>query len=58
MRERWRSSFQSLVPRGRLRRWLCRKHKVKSGEDVRFLDERLWQGYESERLQVRKRSFA
>ena len=42
----------------RLRRWLCRKHKVKSGEFVRFPHERLWQGYGLERLKVRKRSFS
>ena len=26
----------------RLRQWLCRKHKVKSGKYVRYPDERLW----------------
>ena len=26
----------------RLRRWLCRKHKVRTGKHVRFSDERLW----------------
>ena len=26
----------------RLRRWLCRKHKVKTGEFVRFSNQRLW----------------
>ena len=26
----------------RLRRWLCRKHKVKTGEYVRFSNQRLW----------------
>ena len=29
----------------RLRRWLCRKHKVKSGKYVRFPDQRLHEGY-------------
>ncbi len=29
----------------RLRQWLCRKHKVKSGKYVRFSDERLWNDY-------------
>ena len=42
----------------RLRPWLCRKHKVKSGEYVRFPDVRLWQDYGLERLRVRPRSFA
>ncbi len=26
----------------RLRQWLCRKHKVRSGKNVRFSDTRLW----------------
>ncbi len=26
----------------RLRQWLCRKHKVKAGEHVRFSNQRLW----------------
>ncbi len=26
----------------RLRRWLCRKHKVKTGEFMRFSNQRLW----------------
>ena len=34
----------------RLRRWLCRKHKVRLGEIVRFPDERLWQQYGLTRL--------
>ena len=29
----------------RLRQWLCRKHKVRSGPFVQFPDERLWQEY-------------
>jgi len=29
----------------RLRQWLCRKHKVKSGKYVRFPDQRLWNDY-------------
>ena len=29
----------------RLRQWLCRKHKVRSGQCVRFPDERLWTEY-------------
>ena len=29
----------------RLRQWLCRKHKVKSGIYVRFPDQRLWNYY-------------
>ena len=29
----------------RLRQWLSRKHKVKSGKHVRFSDERLWKDY-------------
>ena len=28
----------------RLRRWLCRKHKVKTGGYVRFSNQRLWPG--------------
>ena len=42
----------------RLRRSLCRKHKVKYGKYVRLPDERLWEDYGLERLKVRKRSFA
>ena len=26
----------------RLRQWLCRKHKVRSGKSVRFPNEQLW----------------
>ena len=29
----------------RLRQWLCRKHKVKSGKFVRFPEQRLHDGY-------------
>ena len=29
----------------RLRQWLCRKHKVRTGKDVRFPVERLWSDY-------------
>ena len=29
----------------RLRQWLCRKHKVKSGKYVRFPNQRLWNDY-------------
>ncbi|WP_280139019.1 group II intron maturase-specific domain-containing protein, partial [Pseudovibrio sp. POLY-S9] len=29
----------------RLRQWLCRKHKVRSGKYVHYPDERLWQHY-------------
>ena len=34
----------------RLRQWLCRKHKVRSGKYVRFPDERLWDHYGLHRL--------
>ncbi len=34
----------------RLRRWLCRKHKVKFGTFVRFPDERLHDEYSLMRL--------
>ena len=37
----------------RLRRWLCRKHKVRSGGFVRFPDKRLWQDYGLTRLKSR-----
>ena len=37
----------------RLRRWLCRKHKVRSGTYVRFPDMRLWQAYGLTRLKPR-----
>ena len=41
----------------RLRQWLCRKHKARSGEYVRFSDERLWQEYGLTRLAPRAASF-
>ena len=40
----------------RLRQWLCRKHKVRSGQYVRFPDERLWQEYGLTRLAARTTS--
>ncbi len=40
----------------RLRQWLCRKHKVRSGKSVRFPDERLWEEYALTRLTVRTAS--
>ena len=40
----------------RLRRWLCRKHKVRFGKYVRFPDERLWHEYGLTRLRVRTAS--
>ena len=40
----------------RLRRWLCRKHKVKGGKFVRFPDERLWENYGLIRLGQTTRS--
>ena len=40
----------------RLRRWLCRKHKMRSGSYVRFPDERLWQEYGLTRLKSRTAS--
>ena len=41
----------------RLRRWLCRKHKVKSGKYTRFPDERLRGHYGLIRLAKRTASF-
>ena len=41
----------------RLRRWLSRKHKVKSGEVAGFPDGSPWRDYGLEPLSVRKRSF-
>ena len=41
----------------RLRRWLCLKHKVRSGEFVRFLNERLWTEYGLIRLGPKTKSF-
>ena len=40
----------------RLRQWLCRKHKVRSGHSVRLPDERLWHEYGLTRLRVRAAS--
>jgi hypothetical protein len=37
----------------RLRQWLCRKHKVRFGEYVRFSYERLWKEYGLTRLAPR-----
>ena len=34
----------------RLRQWLSRKHKVRSGKEVRFPNRRLWQEYGLTRL--------
>jgi len=36
--------------RRRLRQWLCRKHKVRVGQYVRFPNERLWKEYGLTRL--------
>ena len=41
----------------RLRQWLCRKHKVRTGKEVRFPAERLWQKYGLARLAPRTTSF-
>ena len=35
----------------RLRRWLCRKYKVRSGKHVRFSNERLYEEYGLTRLE-------
>ena len=40
----------------RLRQWLCRKHKVRSGKIVRFSDKRPWQEYGLTRLKGRTAS--
>ena len=40
----------------RLRRWLCRKHKVRPGNYVRFPDKRLWHEYGLTRLRGRTTS--
>ena len=40
----------------RLRRWLCRKHKVRFGNYVRFPDGRLWHEYGLTRLRPRAAS--
>ena len=42
----------------RLRQWLCRKHKVRSGKYVRYPDERLWQDLGLTCLRERTASFA
>ena len=42
----------------RLRQWLCRKHKVKSGKYVRYPDERLWQSMGLTRLKGQTASIA
>jgi len=41
----------------RLRQWLCRKHKVRSGKYVRFPSERLWQEYGLTHLAPRAAGF-
>ena len=40
----------------RLRQWLCRKHKVKSGKYVRYPDKRLWEDLGLVRLVMRTAS--
>ena len=42
----------------RLRQWLCRKHKVRSGKYVRYPDQRLWQDMGLTCLRERTASFA
>ena len=42
----------------RLRQWLGRKHKVRSGKNVRFSDGRLWSDYGLTRLGQRTTSFS
>ena len=41
----------------RLRRWLCCKHKVRTGKKMRFSDERLWEEWGLTRLISRTASF-
>ena len=41
----------------RLRQWLCRKHKVKSGKYVRFPDEKLWETHGLRRLAPKTKGF-
>ena len=41
----------------RLRQWLSRKHKVRTGKKVRFSDERLWKEWGLTRLTTRTASF-
>ena len=40
----------------RFRRWLCRKHKVRSGKYVRFSDDRLYEQYGLIRLSLKTNS--
>ncbi len=40
----------------RLRQWLCRKHKVRSGQSVRYPDTRLWADLGLTRLAMRTAS--
>ena len=59
--ERWLGGLTHL-PQGRhatrrLRRWLCRKHKVRAGGYVRFPDRHLWEDLGLTRLAVRTTSF-
>ena len=41
----------------RLRQWLCRKHQVRTGKEVRFPAMRLWSDYGLTRLTLRTASF-
>ena len=41
----------------RLRQWLCRKHKVRTGKAVRFPADRLWSDYGLTHLAPRTASF-
>ena len=41
----------------RLRQWLCRRHRVRSGGKMRFPDERLWRQYGLTCLETRTKSF-
>ena len=50
-------SIARRVSDGRLRQWLCRKHKVRSGKSVRFPNERLWLDYGLTHLRPRTTSF-
>ena len=42
----------------RLRRWLCRKHKVRGAGTTRYSDQYLYQRLKLIRLEVRRRNFA
>ena len=42
---------------GRLRRWLCCKHKVKTGKYVRFSDKKLWEDHGLMHLRPVTKSF-